>query len=122
MDFMSHTLLKKLIIQIVYLFMGILMSKGAILGNYSPFGTAFIAAVPYSNIWMSLVGVVIGYLLPSPVGGGLKYISAVIAIVSIRWTLNDLDKVKRHPLYSPLIALIPTLAMSLTVNFVQGIT
>ena len=47
-DILSNNISKSLVIQTVYFMLGLLSSRGAILGDYSPFGNAFIAAVPYN--------------------------------------------------------------------------
>ncbi len=100
----------------VYLILGILVSKGTIFGVYSPFGAAFLAAVPYESMVSSLVGVVIGYILPSEINIGMRYISTVIAIAAIRWTLIDLKRVTNRKFYEPSLVFITTIATGVAAN------
>ncbi len=118
---LPNGLIKSIIIQIVYFVLGILVSRSVVLGNYSPFGAAFLAAVPYSNIWCALAGSILGYMLPSSIMSSLKYIASILAIAAIRWTLNDLKRVTMHPLYAPAVAFIPTISTGLAMALIQGI-
>lgn len=120
-DMFSHKLIRSIALQGIYFIMGVLVSRSVVLGSYAPFGTAFIAATPYANIWFALSGAVFGYILPSPVTGNLRYIASVLAIVAIRWTLNDLKRVTSHALYAPIVAFIPTLATGLAMAVIQGV-
>lgn len=101
---------------ILYLILGIFISKGIAFGVYAPFGAAFLAAVPYENILFSLMGTVIGYILPSEINIGMRYVSTAIAVCAIRWTLNDLPKVKENKLYAPIISFATVIATGLAVN------
>lgn len=101
---------------IVYFILGVFISKGTVFGTYSPFGTAFLAAVPYNNMLSTLVGTVIGYILPSEINIGVRYVSTAIAVCAIRWTLNDLPKVREHKLYAPILAFTATIATGLAIN------
>ena len=101
---------------IFYFAISIFISKGTLFGTYTPFGTAFLAAVPYKNILFSLIGTILGYILPSEIDVGIRYVSTAIAVCSIRWTLNDLHKLKENKLYSPIIAFATTIATGLAIN------
>lgn len=101
---------------ILHFILGIFVSKGVAFGVYAPFGTAFLSAVPYKNMLFSLVGTVIGYMLPAEINIGMRYISTAIAVCAIRWTLNDLPKLKENKLYAPIISFSATIATGLAVN------
>ena len=118
---MSETL-KAITVHAVYFFAGVLVSRGTVFGSYSPFGTALIASVPYSNVLTVLSGSFIGYILPSSINSGMRYIASIIATAAIRWALNDLKRLTSHPLYSPIIALLPILATGLAVSAIEGFT
>ena len=118
----SRGIFKDLITQFAYLIVSVFISRGTVLGVYAPFGPSFIAAVPYKNLWASVSGTVIGYILPMNVNGSMRYISTVLAIAAVRWTLSDLSKFNSYPIYVPVIALVPTLATGLAMNTVDGIT
>ena len=117
----SNKFMKSIIIQVTYFIMGVLVSRSVVLGNYSPFGAALLSAAPYPNIWFTLAGSILGYIIPSSIAGSLRYIATALAIVAIRWTLNDLKKLISHPLYAPLIAFIPTIATGFAMIIIQGI-
>ena len=108
--------------QFCYFIMGILVSRGAMLGSYAPFGTAFLAAVPYQNIWASLGGAVLGYILPSSIHSGIRYIASILAVAAIRWTLNDLKQINTRALFAPLVAFAPTAATGIAMTTVMGFT
>ena len=118
-DILSNNISKSLVIQTVYFMLGLLSSRGAILGDYSPFGNAFIAAVPYNCLWSSLAGGIIGYIIPSSVNSSMRYIASIIAVAAIRWTLNDLRKLTLHPVFAPIVAFIPSIATGLAVASVD---
>ena len=59
---------------IFYFVLSIFISKGMLFGTYTPFGTAFLAAVPYKNMLFSLIGSIIAYILPSEIDIGIRYV------------------------------------------------
>ncbi len=101
---------------IVYFILSIFISKGTVFGMYAPFGAAFLSAVPYENLLPSFIGTIIGYILPSEVNIGIRYISTAIAVYAIRWTLNDLNSLKAHKLYIPILSFSATIATGLAIN------
>lgn len=113
---------KKLIAQAVYFALGVLVTKGTVFGSYAPFGAALVAAAPFGNLVAAAGGAVLGYLLPFGIGDGVRYLAAVLAAAAIRWTLNDLKRVRNHPLFAPLVALGPVVATGIAIGTVEGIT
>ncbi len=63
-------------------------------GQYAPFGVVMVSAVPYGNLWFAAAGAVLGYLFSPLLSIPARYIAAVLAVAAIRWTLNDLDRLK----------------------------
>ena len=102
--------------KIVYFILSIFISKGIVFGMYAPFGAAFLSAVPYGDMFVSLLGTVVGYILPSQINVGIRYVSTAIAVCAIRWTLNDLPAIKSHKLYTPILAFASTIVTGLAVN------
>lgn len=96
--------------------LGMFISKGVAFGAYAPFGSSFLAAVPYNNIFFSFLGVIIGYILPSEVQFGIRYVSTAIAIYAIRWTLNDLPKVKNSKLFAPILSFATIIITGFAIN------
>lgn len=103
-------------VKFLYFIFGLLVSRNTIFENYSPFGAALISSVPYQNLWPALVGTILGYFLPNKTIFSIRYIATVLAIQAIRWTFNDLIKLKEHVLFSPFLAFIVTLATGFSLN------
>ena len=80
---------RNIAIQIIYFFCGTLISRGAMFGELSPFGAAFVSAVPYRYLITSILGSILGYIVLTPVGS-FRYIAIVVAIGAIRFVANDI--------------------------------
>ncbi len=106
---MEKFVLREIVTQIIYFIMGIIVSRGAVLGNYSPFGVSLAAAVPYRNMIMSIIGASVGYILLSPVDG-FRYMAILVAVGAMRWLLNDITRINRSKFFAPLIAFLPVIA------------
>lgn len=111
---------KRVLMQAAYLALGILMSRGMVFENYAPFGAALVAAAPFGCMAAAVVGSVVGYLLPSAITESVRYLAAVLAAGAIRWTLNDLKRVRSHPLFAPFVALGPVVATGIAMGSVEG--
>ena len=110
-----------ILINLAFSVWGFFVARGVVFGIYSPFGAAFIASVPNKQMLWSLVGTTLGYLLPSDVSTGVRYIATSIAICAIRWTLSDLKKLKNHVLFAPLVAFLPMVITGIALNFSSGV-
>ncbi len=111
---------EKLLIQLAYFGSGFVMSGGTVFGEYSPFGISLVSAVPFPGVFTSLAGSILGYVLFSGGGRNFRYIAAMIAVIAIRWTLNDIKRLNRHSFYCAVVCFIPTLATGLAVMSVSG--
>jgi stage II sporulation protein E len=105
----------------VYLLCGLLVSRGAVLGDLAPFGASFAAAVPKKYLFSSLVGTAMGYILLNP-SNSFRYIAVIIAIGGIRWLLSDLKRVSSSKLFAPLVAFVPIFATGAALLFVSTST
>lgn len=103
-------------VKFLYFIFGLIVSRNVIFENYSPFGAALISSVPYKNLWPAIIGTILSYFLPNKTIFSIRYIATVLAIQAIRWTFNDLIKVKDHVLFSPLLAFIITFATGFSLN------
>ncbi len=119
-DLAKNYSLKLLFIKAMYLVAGVLMSRGTIFGSYYPFGVSLSASVPSKLMTPTIIGAVLGYLFPLRIGSGVRYISTIISIAAVRWTLSDLTKVKNHFLYTPTIVFISSLVTGLAMNSAEG--
>lgn len=113
---------KALARQLVYFTVGLLCARGIVFGKYAPFGVAAVAAFPYSSLWSVILGSVAGYLLPSNAVIPVHYITAVLAAAAIRWTLNDLVKLRMHPGFAPITAFLTVMATGIAIIYVNGST
>ncbi|MGN1051233.1 MAG: stage II sporulation protein E, partial [Acutalibacteraceae bacterium] len=107
---------KEVVIQGVYFGLGILISRGAVFGTLSPFGGAFVAAVPFHNMLSSIAGCILGYLLLSP-GSAFRYIAVLVAIGALRWVLGDIKKISSSGLFTPFVAFLPVFATGIALLF-----
>ena len=105
-------------VQVVYFLLGLLVSKGAVLGTLAPFGAAFAAAVPFSYVPAASLGAGLGYILLGS-NDAFRYVAVVAAIAALRWLLNDIKKVSSNVLFAPLVAFVPMLATGVTLLFVS---
>ncbi|QAT48816.1 stage II sporulation protein E [Caproiciproducens sp. NJN-50] len=99
---------------------GLLLARGTVFGQYAPFGVAAAAAMPYSVLWSVILGSAAGYLLPSAVTVPVHYLAALLAAAAIRWTLNDLVRLRSHPAFAPVVSSLPVLATGMSVALVNG--
>ncbi len=99
---------------------GLVFSRGIVFTKCAPFGVAAVAAVPQKNMWAAILGAVFGYLLPGYAWVPARYIVAVLAAAAIRWTLSDLMRLRNHPVFAPVVSLLPILATGLAVAGVNG--
>ena len=99
---------------------GMLCARGIVFGQYAPFGVAAVAAMPYSMLWSVILGSTAGYLLPSSAVIPVHYIAALLAAAAIRWTLNDLIRLRAHPWFAPVSAFLPMLATAISIVAVNG--
>ena len=111
---------KKIFSHIAYFGAGFLMANGTVFGSYSPFGISMAAAVPFPGVIFSFFGSIAGYIFFPKSGSSFRYIAAMIAVLSIRWTLNDLKKLNSHSLYSSTVCFFPIIATGLAMMSVSG--
>lgn len=106
--------------QLVAFTVCLLCARGIVFGQYAPFGVAAVAAMPYGLLWSAILGAVAGYLLPSAAVIPVHYIAALLAAAAIRWTLNDLIRLRTHPWFAPISAFLPMLATAVSIIAVNG--
>ena len=107
---------KGLIINAAFFVSGVIISGGAVLGNLSPFGASFAAAVPWERLLPSALGAALGYIMLDP-SDGFRYLAVLAAIVAARWLMNDIPKISRSRLFAPLVAFVPIFATGVALLF-----
>lgn len=103
----------------VFLF-GLLYARGIVFSRCAPFGTAAVAACPYRYLPAAVLGALAGTLLPGQVQSPVRYLAAILAAAAIRWTVNDLARLRTHPVFAPLTALLPLTATGMAMAFLDG--
>ena len=106
---------REVVLHISCFIAGGIVSRGATLGELSPFGASLVAAVPFSYMPAGMLGAALSYLLSSPLST-FRYIAVVIAIGAIRWVLNDIKKISESRLFAPAIAFIPVFATGIALT------
>ena len=113
--------LKVIISKAIYFTLALLISRGSILGSYYPFGMSYFAVASTYQFVPSLLGVILGYILPLRLGSGIRYISTIVSIIAIKWALADLNKIKNHVLYMPTVVFMSSFTTGLAMNCADGI-
>ena len=98
----------------------LLCARGIVFGQYAPFAVAAVAAAPYSVLFSAVLGGALGCLLPSTAAVPVHYFAAIVAAAAIRWALNDLVKLRMHPIFAPLAAFLPLLTTSIAIVLVNS--
>ncbi|MGN0452657.1 MAG: SpoIIE family protein phosphatase [Ruminococcus sp.] len=112
-------LTKSLIMQGVYFLLGLLVSRGAVLGELSPFGASLVAGVPLRFMAASVAGSSLGYILLSPMDS-FRYIAVLAAIGALKWLLSDFGKISKSQLFAPALAFLPMLLTGVALLFVSS--
>ena len=107
-------------VQIVYFISGFIASRAAVFGSYAPFGISIMAAAPFKNMLASVFGAAIGYCTISGTGNTIRYVTAMIALAAIRWTLNDIARIRKSKLFAPIITFMALIATGLVMMSVSG--
>ncbi len=112
--------LNKIFIHIGYFIVGLFAARGSIFGGYLPFGAAYISAVPIEMLLASTLGTFLGCFFPFAIKDSIRYIAAILAVAAIRWTLSELRNIRDHPLFSPVVSMVPLIATGLALVSVKG--
>lgn len=103
-------------LHVSYFIAGAVISRGATLGELSPFGASFTAALPFRYLPSGMLGAALSYLFSSPLSS-FRYIAVVIAVGAIRWVFHELKKVSESRLYPAAVAFIPIFATGIALTF-----
>ena len=94
---------KGLGVQLLALMAGFALSRTAVFGGYAPFGMAICMGLPLPLSVAGTVGAAIGYLIPVSGLDPFRYITAILAILVIRWLLRTLIRKAQAALLEGLI-------------------
>ena len=118
--FIKNYPLRLVFVKFMCFIAGIITSRGNILGGCYPFGVSFSASVPDKFAVSTIIGTLAGYLFPLNLNLGIRYISALISVAAVRWTLSDFTKIKEHFLYVPMLVFCSSLVTGLAVDSADG--
>ena len=110
------TVTREVVVHIIYLISGVLVSKGAVMGELSPFGASFAAAIPFSYMPSGRMGTIIGFLIKNPIDS-FRYIAIVISIGALRWVLNEFKRVSQSRFFPSVVAFIPVFVTGIALTF-----
>lgn len=112
----ARNVAREIVIHISCFVMGGVVSRGATLGELSPFGASVVAALPFTYMPAGMLGAALSYLLSSPVSS-FRYIAVVVSIGAIRWVLNEIKKLSDSRYFAPAVAFIPIFATGIALVF-----
>ena len=95
---------------------GAIISRGASLGELSPFGASFAAAVPFAYLPAGMLGSALSYLLMSPLSS-FRYVAIILSIGAVRWVLAEIKKISDSRFYPAAVAFIPVFATGIALTF-----
>ena len=97
---------------------GFFFSRGEILGQFSPLGAAFAAALPVKSSLLPILAILTGTFIPG--AGSLKYMTAVAAVAGLKWVLSGMP-VTKYKLFAPAITFVSLLTAGLFLSSSGGI-
>ena len=107
---------REVVLHIAYFLVGGIVSRGATLGELSPFGASVVAAAPFAYLPAGMLGAALSYLFASPVSS-FRYIAVVIAIGAIRWVLNEIKRIADNRFFPSAVAFLPIFATGIALTF-----
>lgn len=108
---------RKILTKFLYLISGLISTRACIFGGYCPFGVALVAAVPYENMVFSAIGALLGCVFPAVVNNEIRYIASILAVVALKWALNDFKALKESVFFAPFIAATPIFSTGIAMSF-----
>lgn len=117
----DYRAIKSLVMHGIYFLCGIIISRGALMGELAPFGASYTAAVPRKQLLWVISGTALGYILLNP-RNSFRYIAIVAAIGFVRWMMSDIRKISQSRLFACLAAFIPVLATGVVLSFTSSST
>lgn len=109
-------------IAIVQLCCGILAfstARTVVFENYSPFGVAFLCAVPGEYSLVSIIGCIVGSILRTG-GDSVRYITACIFALALKWVFTELFKPARRSIVVSLCAFFAVTATGCAAVVLSG--
>ena len=111
---------KRVLKQLACACCGFISANGSVFGEYAPFGVSLAAAMPFEFTLSSFLGSSVGYVFFYTGRSNFRYIAAMLAVIAIRWTLNDIKSINRHSFYNAVVCFVPTLATGIAIMGATG--
>ena len=89
-------------------------------GGMSPLATAFVASAGHGSVISSVLGAVLGSVIPGGAGDGLRLSATAVAVAGIRWALAEVRRISTNPTFPALAALAATVLTGLAVSTSVG--
>lgn len=105
---------------ILYALCGFIFAKTQFFKTCAPLGTAFAAAAPKNGYFFSLVGIMLGTVLPLQSGNALRYLAAVTAVSGVRWAIGGLISSKGRYIFAPILCFIALCGTGLAITLYVG--
>ncbi len=115
----EYTEIKAMVMHGIYLLCGIIISRGALMGDLSPFGASYVSAVPKKQLLWALSGTALGYIALNP-QNSFRYIAIIIAIGCMRWMISDIKKVAQSRMFACVSAFVPVLVTGVVLSFTSS--
>lgn len=115
----EYTAVKSIIMHGIYFLCGVIISRGALMGELAPFGASYTAAVPKKQLLWAMSGTALGYIVLNP-RNSFRYIAIVAAIAFMRWMMSDIKKIAQSRLFACLAAFIPVAVTGVVLSFTSS--
>lgn len=97
-----------------------ILANSIVFKTVAPFGAAFCAAVPREFELIAAAGAILGSVLSSNPGSGMKYIAAVLIIVGVRYLARSLGKPAQSLGARVAVSFLSVFSMSITLTALGG--
>ncbi len=114
-------IVKEIILQCVYLLLGLLVSGTGIVGDISPFPAALVASIPHKYTPAAVAGSAFGYIFRSQ-RDGFRYIAVLLAIWGLKWFLSDIKKISKSRFFAPVLSFLTMFSTGVVMLFVSTST
>lgn len=109
------------IIQHVFMFLcGLLLSSLRLSGSFSPFGIAFLAAVPTKYIFSTGTGAAAGYLLTLDSVWALRYVAALLSVGVLSRLVCEFERLRNFRLLPSCVACLITFLTGMAILISQN--
>ncbi len=121
LDYAKNYSLRLIFAKVIHFTIAMLISRGSVFGTCYPFGLSLTAAIGTENLVPTVMGAILGYIVPLGMGCGIRYVTAIISIIAMKWAINDIEKIKNNALTAPMMVFISIFVTGLATNLAQSV-